>query len=219
MTELDAISQASSRYCSHMNHDHSDAVLYYVQVFGGQPSARHATMLAINAQEMDFTFDTLYKQGVRLRIPFKPALQSTADVRPRLIGMMNEALDRLGLSRVPVDLIQAPCIRVTVISLLVGLIYYVHFNSLENLPSTLVFLKTGMLEKIVCVSTIYLVPVCHAAEAMFMLRPKLRRYRVGFKNSTYWYASCCLAGYFAISQFEQLVKEEVQRKTEKPHHG
>lgn len=175
-------------------------------------------MLAINAQEMDITFDTLFTKGSRLRIPFKPALQNTADVRPRLIGMMNEALDKLELSRVSVDVYRAPCMSVIVISLLVGLIYYVHFNSLERLPSALVFLKTGTLEKIVRVSTLYVVPVCHVGEAIFMLRPKLRRYRVGLKNCTYWYASCCLAGYFAISQFDQLAKEELQRKTEKPHH-
>ncbi|KAG0151482.1 hypothetical protein CROQUDRAFT_544857 [Cronartium quercuum f. sp. fusiforme G11] len=182
---MDAISDSSDRYCSHMNEDHSDAILYCKS----WPGARKARMLSINAREMEFEFETLFRKRLPLKITFDPILQNSSEVRPRLIDMMNEAIDNLGLSRVEVNTLERPCSSVIAISLL-----------------------------ILRVSALYLIPVAHVGEALFILRPKLRQYRVSQGNQVYWYASCLLAGMFLIYQFGRLAAAKVNKKDIDGHH-
>lgn len=89
MSEINA--EVSSRICTHMNDDHSDAVLIYAQAFGGLKEAIAAQMLAIDNTGMDISAH-VNGENVPIRINFDHVLQDSEDAHHTLIAMIKQAL-------------------------------------------------------------------------------------------------------------------------------
>ena len=79
--------QVSDRICKHMNDDHADAVLMYVQTYGQTPAATAATMKAINAEGMDLEAE-VPDGPTMVRIPFDPPLEDAKAAHVRLVEML-----------------------------------------------------------------------------------------------------------------------------------
>ncbi|MBD2292294.1 DUF2470 domain-containing protein [Anabaena sphaerica FACHB-251] len=82
--------EISSRICQHMNEDHADAVVTYVQVFGKIKNATTAQMLSIDAQGMNLTAQ-VDEETVPVRIPFDHVLADSEDAHQTLIAMVKQA--------------------------------------------------------------------------------------------------------------------------------
>ncbi|MEB3182602.1 MAG: DUF2470 domain-containing protein [Nostocaceae cyanobacterium] len=82
--------QISARICNHMNEDHADAVVLYVQAFGGLSAANAAEMLAIDAEGMDLRAQ-VNGESVPVRIPFDHVLANSEDAHHTLIDMVKQA--------------------------------------------------------------------------------------------------------------------------------
>tara|TARA_Y100001968_G_C19303704_1_gene690448 strand:- start:160 stop:435 length:276 start_codon:yes stop_codon:yes gene_type:complete len=76
-------SEVSKRICSHMNQDHSDAVLAYAKHYGNLQSPIKAKMLAVTPNEMELEVD-----GRNLRIKFDHTLLDSEDAHRTLVAML-----------------------------------------------------------------------------------------------------------------------------------
>ena len=84
----------AARVIDHMNEDHADAVLLYVQTFGSAADATEARMVSISlaAMELEYRGPT----GINtVQIAFKPPLSGPEELRPRLVAMVGTARGRL----------------------------------------------------------------------------------------------------------------------------
>ncbi|MEM6251934.1 MAG: DUF2470 domain-containing protein [Cyanobacteria bacterium P01_D01_bin.156] len=79
----------SDRICKHMNDDHADAVLIYVQKFGDATGATDATMKAIDATGMDLEA-TIDGQSTPVRISFERPLADAKDAHHMLVDMLKQ---------------------------------------------------------------------------------------------------------------------------------
>lgn len=90
MLDADAV----QRIISHMNDDHADAVLLYVQAFAERPQAGEAKMIAIDSHGMDIE----YLEGeneLSCRVAFAKPLAHAGEAREVLVAMVRQARDKL----------------------------------------------------------------------------------------------------------------------------
>jgi putative heme iron utilization protein len=72
--------------CDHMNQDHAEAVLGFVQQLADQKDALSAEMVGIDGDGMRFMARTPHGDE-RLMVPFQPPLNAPDEVRDRLVTM------------------------------------------------------------------------------------------------------------------------------------
>ena len=82
--------EISKRICAHMNEDHANAVMLYVQAFGGSPEATAAEMVSIDPQGMNLTAQ-VNDEPVPVRVEFDHVLESAEDAHHTLIEMVKQA--------------------------------------------------------------------------------------------------------------------------------
>jgi heme oxygenase (biliverdin-IX-beta and delta-forming) len=80
---------------SHMNADHGDANLAYVQAFAGLREASAAEMVAVDARGMDFSV-TIPAGEVPARVAFPSPVANAAAVQAVVIAMLGDARRQLG---------------------------------------------------------------------------------------------------------------------------
>lgn len=93
---VDPIAGSTDYILSHMNDDHGDANLVYVQAFAGLTEATEAVMVGFDANGM--TLQATTPEGPRLaRVAFPERLQHADQAAPATIMMMRRAHEILGL--------------------------------------------------------------------------------------------------------------------------
>ncbi|MEM8605093.1 MAG: DUF2470 domain-containing protein [Cyanobacteria bacterium P01_F01_bin.86] len=80
----------SDRICKHMNDDHADAVLTYVQVFGDTQTATAATMDSIDLEGMNLTAE-VEGASVPVRVMFDHPLENAKEAHHVLVDMLKQA--------------------------------------------------------------------------------------------------------------------------------
>ncbi|MGF1523756.1 MAG: DUF2470 domain-containing protein [Leptolyngbyaceae cyanobacterium] len=87
----DSITAAvSDRICKHMNDDHADAVLTYVQVFGNTQAATAAKMDSIDPEGMNLTAE-VGGASVPVRVKFDHPLENAKEAHHVLVDMLKQA--------------------------------------------------------------------------------------------------------------------------------
>ena len=80
----------SDRICKHMNKDHADAVLTYVQFFGDTQAATAATMDSLDSNGMNLTAE-VEGTSVPVRVNFDHALENAKEAHHILVEMLEQA--------------------------------------------------------------------------------------------------------------------------------
>ncbi len=80
----------SDRICKHMNDDHADAVLTYVQVFGNTQAATAAKMESIDPDGMNLTAQ-VDGEAVPVRVAFANPLANAQEAHHVLVDMLKQA--------------------------------------------------------------------------------------------------------------------------------
>ena len=87
----DSITAAvSDRICKHMNDDHADAVLTYVQFFGSTQAATAAKMDSIDPEGMNLTAE-VEGASVPVRVTFNHPLADAKEAHHVLVDMLKQA--------------------------------------------------------------------------------------------------------------------------------
>jgi putative heme iron utilization protein len=82
--------------CEHMNADHHDALLLYLQVFADCKDAVRAELKDLNAEGMEIiAWQEGVEKGQSLWVPYSEPLASAQELRPRLVSMVQMAREFL----------------------------------------------------------------------------------------------------------------------------
>ena len=87
--------ETSNRIIEHMNDDHADAVLLYVQVFAGQADAETARLVEFDAHGMKIRYRRADAEA-DCRIEFETPVANGAAARKLLVDMVGQARARRG---------------------------------------------------------------------------------------------------------------------------
>ena len=88
--------RALNRIIKHMNDDHADALLLYVQAFAGHTEATSARLVTFDELGMGICFSTSDGAESECRIDFDVPLAHAGEARRVLVEMVDEARARIG---------------------------------------------------------------------------------------------------------------------------
>lgn len=90
MSHPDFAPESARAMIDHMNADHAEANLAYVQVYGQLQHATAARLVTLDKEGMDLDV-TLPQGNQHLRIPFAHRLEDEADAQRTLVAMAHQA--------------------------------------------------------------------------------------------------------------------------------
>lgn len=205
---------------NHMNADHQDSLALYLQVYN-----RVAARDAQSARLEDVTVNDLLitANGTRYTVPFTPPLTSLSEIRPRVVAMHQECLQRLGISDIPIRSYRPPRGIVQPVIFAVCLATYISFSSRTNFEPGSLFYETVGLERAKRFARFcydiqpLLLPAMvgiHIFEAVMLAVTRLKRHRVPVLSGLWcaWMVSTFIEGFGAFRRIDQMVREEEAKR-------
>lgn len=215
---------AKQRIITHMNNDHRDSLVRYLEYFChlSSSSARHAQLTDINFDGLTIRANA----GSPYKIPINPSMTSWADARPRVVAMDAEAVSGLNRSNITVKRYARPEGITAIFLVLIILTYLVFFKRSNFQPGS--FLHDVILVYApgcahfgfrVQPLVLYLMVVIHLGEAIYMVRGRLQKHTVPTFSKLWWKwaLNSLVEGYGSFVRFDEIVKEE-QLKRENAKH-
>jgi len=216
---------AKTRIITHMNTDHQDSLIRYLQHF-----AHLSPISARNAHLADFTFSSLTILSSKEQahtIPITPSMTSWADARPRVVAMGQEAVAALKKSSITVKRYKPPRSYMTAIMAASALTFILFSRRANFLPGSLLYnllLLNHMpnfanfcwkIQPLV----IYPMLVLHSAEAAHMQRSRLEKHTVRIFGWVWWawMGSAFVEGFTSFWRFDEVVGEEEGKKKAAKH--
>ncbi len=211
------------RIITHMNNDHQDSLVRYLEYFCGVSSfsARNAHL-----NDVKFSTLTIFASGNNYEVPVEPPMTDWSQVRPRVVAMDAEAVAGLGRSNITIKTYVKPH-GLMLVAFIAALLTFVNFARRENFrPGS--FLYDSILRYapqfanfcwVVQPYVIYPMILLHAGEAIYMARSRLAKHHVpvGSRLWLTWMCGTFVEGYGSFVRFDALVEEERQRKAKASH--
>jgi len=212
------------RIITHMNTDHQDSLIRYLSHYAhlSSFSARNARLVSITFSHMII----LSSSSTPHTIPINPPLESWAEVRPRVVQMDAECTAALGRSSVTVKSYKPPRGFMTVVMVACALTFAAFCRRVNFVPGSLLY--TALLRNVprfadfcwtIQPLVIYPMALLHAAEATYMARSRLEKHTVRWGSRVWWtwVGSAFLEGWGSIVRFDEVVREEEERKAKLKH--
>lgn len=198
-----------------MNKDHRVSIEDYLVVYGKvklDSKISNIKMTEISVDHMSITFGHQDLEfPVEKVIPFEPPLEDLKEARTRLVEMAKRAAEKRGFSPYQIEGFTYPGVGGWALNALIylPLAAYLIPSLLTNATVTglLGASKVQWLGKNSLTITLVTVGI-HAAESLFLLRPKLNKYRVPIDYKLEWYISTLIEGFPSIKRFNALVAEK-----------
>jgi hypothetical protein len=219
-----ADARAKQRIITHMNKDHQDSLIRYLEHYCHLSSAA-----ARHAQLIDITFDHLAistsTHSVHI-VPIHPAMTSWSDARPRVVAMDAEAVAGLQRSPITVRTYVKPTGFMALVVVMVLLTLMVFSRRANFHPGSLVYDNLLVHAPAFARWCLWMRPVvlgliggCHAAETVYMHVNRLRRHTVATFGGLWWIwiLSTVVEGYGAFVRFDGIVEEEQRTKANAKH--
>lgn len=213
---------AKQRIITHMNHDHQDSLVRYLEHFChlSSSSARHARL-------SDITYDHLVisTNGHSHVVPIHPSMTSWADARPRAVAMDAEAVAGLKRSNITVKTYVKPTGFMAVVFCVVIFNMTILPRAANFQPGSLLYdnlwIYIPWFARFclnVRVWVIWILLLVHIPEVVYMERSRLRKHTVPTLSALWWkwILSTSVEGVSAFIRFDQIVEEE--RKKLKAKH-
>lgn len=219
------------RIIKHMNHDHQDSIRRYLEHYThiSPFSARNATLTDIFYSAMEIRVPPFLGlgSGNYYIVPISPKLESWADARPRLAAMDHEALAALGRSPVTVKS-YVPPYGFMLLVFIACVLTYVSFCYRGNFVPGSLFYESLRLDVIprfarFCYKIqpliISIMVGVHGLEAWWTATGRLRKHSVPVGSSLWfkWVGSAYVEGLGATVRFDQLVREEEEKRAKAKH--
>jgi hypothetical protein len=206
---------AEVRILSHMNKDHRVSVEDYLVVYGKvklDSKVQNIKMSEITVNHMSITFEHEDLEfPIEKVIPFEPPMEDLKEARSRLVEMAKYAAEKRGYSPYQIIGYTPPGIFNRA---LLGLIYLplatIAVPGILTNSMVTNFLGRGTVSWLLknAWNVTYITVGIHAAEALFIMKPKLDKFRVPTDYKLEWYLSTLLEGFPAIKRFNALVEEK-----------
>ncbi|CAK4034270.1 related to integral membrane [Lecanosticta acicola] len=207
---------AKARIVTHMNNDHHDSIVRYLQHY-----AKLSSLSAYDGQaaDVDLAGLTLSCHGKTYRIPFEPAMSSYREARERVVELDKACRAALGHSDVTVKDYAPP-------TGLYALEFIVISATFLGYSQRWWFAPGGPVERFLGAAfagfswTIqpWLLAglfIIHGAEMLYFAARKLPKHSINIRSQLWWLwtASSFIEGQFAYMRFDKLVA--IQREKQK----
>ena len=207
------------RIITHMNKDHQDSLIRYLQYY-----TQLSSFSARNAHLVDISFDSLTilsSDGRPHAVPIKPAMTSWPEARPRVVAMDGEAVAGLRASNITVKKYKPPRGFMTVV-FIACLLTNISFCRRANFDSGSVFYD-ALLKHVPSFAKFcwtiqplifWLVVVVHGGETAWMVKRRLGKHTVRMFSRVWWMwvLSCSVEGIGSFVRFDECVREEIAKR-------
>lgn len=212
------------RIIKHMNNDHQDSLVRYLEHF-----CHLSSFPARNARLSDITFDHLvistYSGSAHI-VPIHPSMTSWSDARPRVVAMDAEAVAGLNRSNITVKKYTPP-VGLMWLHLFVVVVVMSVFPRANNfVPGSFVYdnllLYTPGFARL-CLRmrplTLFLILSIHPGEAVYLHMSRLRKHTVPTFSALWWkwFISTLVEGNPTFIRFNRIVREEETKKANATH--
>lgn len=201
------------RIINHMNKDHSHNLEDYLVVYAHvdpEIAKRRPTMETLNLGSMSLSYIDMEGTKCFIRIPIEPTMESFHDARAKLVEMAQVAAARRGFSEYLVNdvpfltsfkeyVFVALFISLYTFALKPHLLQYIVDDVLALSPEASKFI---MDYHVTLLRGLLLV---HVAEAILILYPLLRKFRMGTLKKLSCLILCLIEGIFFLSAFKETV--------------
>lgn len=213
---------AKQRIVSHMNADHQDSIVRYVEHY-----CKVSSLAARNARLVDITLGSMSIEaaGKKFSVPLEPPMQSWREARERLVQMDKETLAGLGRSDITVKQYTRPRGAHAVVFTVCALTYVLVSRRANALPGSFIYdhvlsYSPGFASFVAQVQPIVLALMVgiHVVEASVMAR-RLQRHNVAPLSGLWWQwiASCFIEGFGALQRVDALVQQGRREKEKQQH--
>ncbi|MCJ1350067.1 MAG: hypothetical protein MMC33_000048 [Icmadophila ericetorum] len=216
---------AKQRIINHMNADHQDSLVRYLEHWGNLSS-----YAASNARLEDIAFDSMTistAKGVNHLITIQPPLSSWSEARPKAVAMDEEARARLKRSDITIKEYVLPNKAWQIAIMTASVLTLLAFSKQSNfLPGSLLFdyfLKYFPRFTVFCYSiqglVLYPMVMIHAGEAGHMAQSRLEKHSVPQYSLVWWkwVISTFAEGFGAFSRFDEIVAIEKKKRARTKH--
>ena len=215
---------AKQRIITHMNTDHQDSLIRYLEHF-----CHVSSFSARNAKLADITFDSitiLASNGKPHTIPIKPPMTSWSEARPRVVAMDAEAVAGLNRSNITVKKFRGPK-GVMGVVFVAAAVTFVVFSKRSNFePGALVY-DTVMRHvpnfnkfcHTIQPLVLYPMIALHSWEAYNMDQTRLEKHSIPRFSKLWWkwIFMTFIGGIGLFKSFDSIVEEEEAKKANAKH--
>ena len=222
--EKDKDAVAQNRIISHMNSDHQDSLIRYLQHY-----AHLSAFSARNAHLSSLTLSSLTIHSAPDRphtIPIHPPMTSFSETRPRVVAMDSEAVAGLKKSDITVKRYKRPRGFMTVVMAAAAITFLLFSRRAHFRPGSFIYdLFLGYVPWFadfcwtVQPLVIWPMTVIHTAEVIYMQRSRLEKHTVRMLSGVWWMwiISTFVEGFGSFHRFDEVVREEEAKKAAAKH--
>lgn len=201
------------RIITHMNKDHSHNIEDYLVIYGHVDpfvAQRRPTMEDLTLGSTTLSYIDMQGTKCFIRIPIEPTLESFNDARSKLIEMAQVSAHKRGFSEYVVN--DVPFLNSFKDFLAILLFFSLYLFAIK--PKFLKFLIFEVLNLNTEVSNYIMdyhllvfrtILIIHSLEAMIILYPLLRKFRMGTLKKFTCLFLCLVEGIFFLSAFKEAV--------------
>lgn len=198
------------RIIKHMNKDHTHNLEDYLVVYGHvdpEIAQRKPTLETLNLGSMSISYIDMEGTKNFIRIPFEPTIESFHDARSKFVEMAQKAAARRGFSEYLLN--DIPFLQSVKDYLAIGLFLTLYIFATK--PDLLQYVLNDVLDisqQIKTIITDYhilafrVILIVHSIEAVVILYPILRKYRMGTLKKLACLSLCLLEGIVFLSSFK-----------------
>ena len=215
---------AKQRIITHMNSDHQDSLVRYLEHF-----CHLSSFSARNAKLADITLDSLTilaSNGTPHTIPIQPAMTSWSEARPRVVAMDAEAVAGLNRSNITVKKFRGPKGFMGVVFVAAAVTFVVfskksnfepgsilYDNVMKHVPNFNKFCHT------IQPMLLYPMIALHSYEAYHMDQTRLEKHSIPRFSKLWWkwIFMTFIGGVGLFKSFDSIVEEEEAKKAKAKH--
>ncbi|EME49176.1 hypothetical protein DOTSEDRAFT_19643 [Dothistroma septosporum NZE10] len=202
---------AKNRIMTHMNNDHHDSIIRYLQHYG-----KVSLLAAYDGSITDVALDsmTLSCHGRDYRIPFEPTMSSYREARERVVELDKECRKALRHSDITVKKYIPPNSSLYLIEFAVILSTFLAYGQrwwfMAGGPVDRVWPAFARFSWTIQPWLISLMVMIHGAEAIYFASSRLLSHSISPRSLVFWLwtGSCFVEGQFAFRRFDEYVKAQ-----------
>lgn len=206
---------AKARIVKHMNEDHHDSIVRYLQHYNNlsSPTAYDGKML-----DMDLSSLTLSCHGKTYRTPLDPPMKSYREARERVVELDKECRKALGQSDVAVKAYIPPK-GPGVVVFLVILATFISYSQRwwfgkGQIVESILGSSFARFSWTIQPKLLGFMVIVHGIEMIYLAAIKLKHHSVNIRSPAWWLwtASTFVEGQFAYKRFDAHVKAQREKQ-------
>ena len=215
---------AKQRIITHMNTDHQDSLVRYLEHF-----CRLSSFSARNAKLADITFNSLTihaSNGTPHTIPIEPPMTSWSEARPRVVAMDAEAVSGLNRSNITVKKFKGPKGFMAVVFMAAAVTFVVFSKRTNFEPGSVIYEKVmrhlpNFNRFCHTIQPVVLYPMIalHSWEAYHMDQTRLEKHSIPRFSKLWWkwILMTFIGGVGLFKSFDSIVEEEEAKRASAKH--